>query len=61
MTKSDRAQSVRDGWWHMDENDAEIISERAIRAARSEKEMRELYALIDAQRRARERRDRGED
>jgi F0F1-type ATP synthase epsilon subunit len=60
MTKSDRAQVVRDGWWKMSEDDAEIISERAIRTARSDRERRALYDLIDAQRKARARRDRDE-
>jgi F0F1-type ATP synthase epsilon subunit len=61
MTKSDRRQAVMDGWHHFTTEDAEIVSEQAIRAARSDVERRELYALIDAQRQARERRDRGED
>jgi len=57
MTKDERRQAVRDAWWKMCEEDADIISEQALRTARSDRERGELRSLIDAQRAARERRD----
>lgn len=59
-TRQDRAQRVRDAWWTRDADDAEIISNQEMRRARSDVERATLRDLIEAQRRARERRERGE-
>lgn len=57
-TKGDRAQAIRDAWYTSATSDAaEAISARIVVQARSVGEMRALYALIAAQRRARQERD----